>query len=162
MAIAADNPKVQQALEKLDKALAQEVASLTKMNKQQEAQEVLALQKAVEERVMPLNDPGKCRELRMRTFFDQLPFPWNRPTNPDRFVFETVPTPQGPSIVTKVVTPTGAVPTTGRLRITGDDSAEVKWTNGITWKVYAAGPKRLLVDEYNGEVRQNDGIMLYR
>lgn len=63
---------------------------------------------------------------------------------------------------TEVFTQTGAVLTEGTLAIRDEDSAEIKWANGLTWIVYAAGNRRLLVQEYNGPVSTDDGIMLFR
>lgn len=155
------NAKVQLALERLDAALATEAQRLGKANKAGEAEEVLALQKAVEQQIRPLNDPGRCSELRKRLFFEQLAFEWTRPLSPDRFIFEKLATPQGPAMKLKIIKP-NATMSEGPVTMTGDDSAEIKWPSGFVWKIYAAGKERLLIDEFNGPLRTNDGIMLFR
>jgi hypothetical protein len=158
-----ENPKVNLAFEKLDAALATEAQRLRNADKADEAARVLAIQKAVEEQITPLNDPGKCAELRTKLFVDQLTAGnWNRAKSTEHVVFGKSQTPRGPVLSISHVRSNGEIVVQGLVRLTGEESAEAKWTHGVVWKIYAAGKQRLLVDEYNGAERINDGIMLFR
>jgi hypothetical protein len=158
-AIAADNPKVRQAFEKLDVALAQEAANLLKKNKPQEAQEVLGIQKNIADNYATLNDPGKCESMRKAMFVRQMIGKWDRPTFPRTYTIRA----QGPELFLTELDPNGAVTNKGLIVVHSENMAKVKLDSGHEWTILHASGDRLAIEEiFGGTNISNDGIVFRR
>jgi hypothetical protein len=156
-ATAEENPKVEQALERLDSAIASEARRLGNANKVDETERILAIQKAVNE-ITPLNDPGKCANLRKVMFAKKLIGEWDRPTFPRTYAIK----PQGDVLFMTELDPNKVVTNKGVVIVQNEDTAKVKLDSGHEWTIFDVSNDRLAIEEKLGTSMVNDGIVFRR
>lgn len=155
-AFALDNQKVSQALKAFDAVLSQEATKLIAARKQQEAEEVLGIQKKINDTIVPLNDPSRCESFRKAAFAKRLVGRWTRPSHPDTYTIE----PEGNGVFLKAYGPAGNEVNRGQVTVESDEKAFVRWNSGHQWTIYPAGMRRLAIEEMFGQNHSNDGIIL--
>lgn len=153
---AAEEPtRAAKIISKADKDLAAEANKLLLAGKQAEADEVLKIAQTLAEYVVPLNKPGEAAKVWAKLFAQRIVGSWERPACPDKYVF----LPEGVAIAKG---PAGNEVARGTIRIIPRDQAEVTWSNGHVWTVFAVGSSRLAIEEKLGGDFVNDGIVLFR